>query len=67
MEIILSTPILVCLVFLVNNISRNKNSFHDISRVISMQWSALSQELLSVIDISGIENTQVFEQFNNLI
>ena len=36
MEIILSTPILVCLVFLVNNISRNKNSFHDISCIILM-------------------------------
>lgn len=36
MEIILSTPILVCLVFLVNNISsRNKNSFHDISCILS--------------------------------
>ena len=34
MEIILSTPILVCLVFLVNNISRNKNSFHEIRHII---------------------------------
>ena len=59
MEIILSTPILVCLVFLVNNISRNKNSFHDISCFILMQRSALFQELLSINWYFRNENTQV--------
>ena len=34
MEIILSTPIFVCSVYLVNNISWNKNSFHDSSCII---------------------------------